>query len=267
MKTHIIRAPYDSGRHHERNGAGPAALSEALRGKADSDEEITVNGYLAEISVAFQVARELSTRVRACLERGAFPIVLSGNCGPAALGTISGCGCANTGVVWFDGHGESTTPETTSSGFLDGMGIGILTGRSWQTIARSIPGFAPVSGSRIVLAGGHDLEAAEITLLDAAGVDRARTVDALAKSKVLDQPGVDGVYVHLDLDVLDSREAIANDWATPDGWKVDDLVEAVRIVKSRRPIKAVAIASYDPHADRDGRAARAAVRLVEMITT
>jgi arginase len=267
MRAQIFCAPYDSGRHGERNGAGPAALSNALRGKADGVEEITLSGHLAEISVAFQVARELSTRVRGCLERGAFPIVLSGNCVPAALGTISGCGCANTGVVWFDAHGEATTPEATSSGFLDGMGIGILTGRSWQTIARSIPGYTPVSGSRIVLAGAHDCEPAEIALLDTAGVERARTVDALAESKVLDQPGVDGVYVHLDLDVLDSREATANAWATPDGWKIDDLVEAVRIVKSRRSIKAVAIASYDPHADRDGRAARAAIRLVEMITT
>jgi arginase family enzyme len=118
-----------------------------------------------------------------------------------------------------------------------------------------------------VLAGGHDCEPAEIALLDSTGVELARTVDALARSKVLDPGALDGVYVHLDLDILDSREASANPWATPGGWKIADLVEAVRIVKSRRRIKAVGIASYDPQADRDGHAARTAVRLVEMITT
>src|SRR5262249_38768832 len=140
MNIQLICSPYDSGRRGERNGAGPAALSDALRGRATGVDEIEVTGYLAEISVAFAVARELSMRVRDCLAKGAFPIALTGNC-CAALGTIAGCGCASTDVVWFDGHGEGMTPDTTSSGFLDGMGISILTGRTWQTMAGSIPGF------------------------------------------------------------------------------------------------------------------------------
>jgi arginase len=265
MNIHLICSPYDSGRLGERNGAGPAALADALREKAASVEEISLNGYLAEISVAFGVARELSTRVRDCLLKGAFPIALTGNC-CAALGTIAGCGCASTDVVWFDGHGEGMTPDTTSSGFLDGMGISILTGRAWQTIAGSIPGFEPVPGSRIVLAGGHDCEPAELALLDEVGVERLRTVEALKASTVLSQRVLDGVYVHLDLDVLDSREAFANVWATPGGWPVDDLVEAIRIIRERRRIKAVGIASYDPDADRDGRAAQTIVRIIDLIT-
>lgn len=266
MNVHLISAPYDSGRRGERNGAGPATLSDALRGRAERVEEIELTGYLAEINVAFGVARELSVRVRDCLAKGAFPIVLSGNC-CASLGTISGCGCANTDVVWFDGHGEGMTPDTTSSGFFDGMGISVLTGRSWRTIAGSIPGFAPMPGKQIVLAGGHDCEPAELALLDEVGVERVRTAAALKESKVLSQNVLDGVYVHLDLDVLDSREAMANVWATPGGWPVDDLIEAIRIIKERRRIKAVGIASYDPHADRDGRAAQAIVRIVDLITT
>jgi arginase len=266
MNVQLICSPYDSGRRGERNGAGPAALSDALRGRAERVEEIELTGYLAEISVAFGVARELSARVRDCLAKGAFPIVLSGNC-CASLGTISGCGCANTDVVWFDGHGEGMTPDTTSSGFLDGMGISVLTGRAWQTIAGSIPGFAPIPGKQIVLAGGHDCEPAELALLDEVGVERVRSVAALKDSKVLNQHVLDGIYVHLDLDVLDSREAMASVWATPGGWNVDDLVEAIRIVKERRRIKAVGVASYDPQADRDGRAAQAIVRIIDLITT
>jgi len=265
MNIRLICSPYDSGRLGERNGAGPAALRDALRGKAEHAEEISVTGYLAEISVAFQVMRELSTRVRDCLAKGGFPIVLSGNCG-AAVGTIAGCGITATDVVWFDGHGEGMTPETTSSGFLDGMGISVLTGRSWQTIAGSIPGFEPMPGKRVVLAGGHECEPAELTLHDEVGVERVRTVGALAESRVLNGNVLDGVYVHLDLDVLDSREAMGNVWATPTGWKIDDLIEAIRIVKGRRRIKAVGVGSYDPQADRDGRAADTIVRIIDLIT-
>jgi arginase len=250
-------------------GAGPETLrvllSPLLKERVERVDEIALTGHLAEIGVAFSVARELSGRVRECLAQGVFPIVLSGNC-IAAVGTIAGCGCATTDVVWFDGHGEGMTPETTSSGFLDGMGISMLLGRSWQTMTRSIPGFEPVTGSHILLLGGHDCEPAEIALLNEVGVERMGTLDAVKRSRVLGKKANDGVYLHLDLDVLDSREARSNDFATADGWAVEDVIDAVRVIQSRRPIKALGIASYNPGADHNGRAAQTIVRIVEMVT-
>ena len=133
-------------------------------------EEITApDSYLAEIKTAFALCRTVADRVRAWQREGYFPIVLSGNCN-TAVGTISGCGCQNTGVVWLDAHGESTTPDTTTSGFLDGMGISILTGQCWTTLARTIPGFDPVPGEHILLVESRDLEPDEVTLLDRTGV-------------------------------------------------------------------------------------------------
>ena len=70
-------------------------------------------------------------------------------------GRWRGAGGGGTDVVWFDAHGEATTPETTTSGFLDGMGISILTGRCWRTMAASIPGFEPLPGKRIALLGAR----------------------------------------------------------------------------------------------------------------
>ena len=72
---------------------------------------------------------------------------------------------AVTGVVWFDAHGQATTPETTTSGFLDGMGISILTGQCWKRLAGFISGFVPVPGDRIALVGARDMEPDEVNLL------------------------------------------------------------------------------------------------------
>ena len=77
-----------------------------------------------EIGSAFKLSRMIAETVRIARQNGWFPLVLSGNCN-AAVGTVCGSGCETTAVVWFDAHGESTTPETTMSGFLDGMGIAI----------------------------------------------------------------------------------------------------------------------------------------------
>jgi arginase len=272
MRTRVILSPYDSGHLRERMGRGPERIFEAglkdlfsrLGIEFDSEEVAPEHPFPAEINSAFQLAGKISQRVRACHEAGIFPVVLSGNCN-AAIGTVSGLDTENTGIVWFDGHGEATTPETTSSGFLDGMPISVLLGRAWQTLAKTVPGFSPIPGNRIVLFGARDLEAVEATLLEDAGVQQMATVEQL--KKVL--PGlakkVEKIYVHVDLDVLDPSVARSNQWTPPDGISLETLIQAIREVKNHATIAALGIASFDPEADRDGKALAAAVLVAESV--
>jgi arginase len=258
MDVDVILVPYDSGRYCERMCRGPGRLLEAAvaplltrMGAAFRAREVTVaDEFCAEIKTAFAVCRVVADRVAESRRAGRFPLVLSGNCN-LAVGTVAGCGCPSTGVVWFDAHGEATTPDTTTSGFLDGMGISTLTGKCWRNLARSIPGFEPVPGDRIALIGARDLELAEAALLDALGVRRELAV----------LPG-DGSYVHFDLDVLDPSEAVRNQWAPPSGMTV----AAVRAAVDRiGVIKAAGMASFDPDVDADGRAVSAASAILERV--
>jgi arginase len=230
----------------------------------DSEEVASDHPFPAEINSAFQLARKISERVHTCRVARMFPIVLSGNCN-AAVGTVSGCGAETTGIVWFDGHGEATTPETTRSGFLDGMPISILLGRAWHTLAQSVPGFSPVSGNRVVLFGARDLEAAEITLLKESGVQQMATVEQLRKSLPTLAKTLERIYVHVDLDVLDPSVARSNQWTPPDGISLEVLVRSIKDVKSHAEIAALGIASYDPEVDRDGKALAAAVAVTEAV--
>jgi arginase len=75
----------------------------------------------------------------------------------------------------------------------------------------------------------------------------------------------DGVYLHFDLDVLDPSEAVANQWPTPGGMTVEEVCAAVRTIRERTTIKAAGFASYDPGADTDGRAGRAASKILEAV--
>jgi arginase len=263
MNVRVLLVPYDSGRLRERMGRGPGHLLEsavapllARLGHRFEVVEIALSDpFPAEIKTAFAVCHAVAEEVRDALRAGSFPLVLSGNCN-TAVGTVAGCGCADTSVVWFDAHGEATTPDTTTSGFLDGMGIAILTGRCWRNLAASIPGFEPIPGDRIVLVGARDLEPAEEALLADAGVRCLSRAEDI-RPELLPQP----VYVHLDLDVLDPAEAVANQWPTPGGLTAASIAHAL----SRLPVKAAGIASYDPAADSDGRAARAAATLLEAL--
>jgi arginase len=282
MKICAVLAPYDSGHHRQRMGLGPEHLWRSIEpaltrlGHTTRAEVITLDTpFLTEITVAFGVARALALKVRECRREGWTPLVLSGNC-CASLGTVSGCGCDTTGIVWFDAHGETTTPETTQSGFLDGMGISMLTGQCWQSLTRSVEGYAPLRGERIVLVGARDVEPAEDSLLARAGVTRAARAEDLASAvaplaqlAALAKPqagdGVDGVYLHLDPDVIDPREATANGWTPPGGLSIDAMRDAIAKLRRQIPIKAVGFASYNPEVDRDGRGLRAALTLLEAV--
>ena len=69
-----------------------------------------------------------------------FPVVLAGNCN-SYVGTLAGLETDRAGVSWFDAHGDFNTPETTTTGFLDGMGLAMASGRCWKAMPETIAWF------------------------------------------------------------------------------------------------------------------------------
>ena len=65
--------------------------------------------------------------------------------------------------------------------------------------------------------------------------------------------GVERVYVHLDVDVLDAAWAPANEFAPKGGLLPEQLAACVGEVTNRFAIAAAAVASYDPAWDREDR--------------
>jgi arginase len=272
MKVCVVMVPYDSGRHSGRMGAGPKHLFEraiepvlSRMGHELRTETLTLGeSFPGEISSAFKLSGMIAETVRIDRRDGWFPLVLSGNCN-AAIGSVCGCGCDTTGVVWFDAHGEATTPETTTSGFLDGMGISILTGQRWTKLARSIPGFAPVPGERIALVGSRDIEPDEMSLLKHVGVHCVSADSHFLQLVKEIARKTNGLYVHFDLDVLDPAEAVANQWCPPGGLSVASLVDSVKSLAAHAAIRAAGFASFDPEADHNGHGADAARMCVEAL--
>src|SRR5262249_24619609 len=146
----------------------------------------------------------LGERVRAAVADGRFPLVLSGNCLPAAVGALAGIG-PGAGVAWLDAPGDFHTPETPASGVLDGGAPARGGGPGWGRLAAGVPGFAPVPGGRIAHVGGRAFDPGERDRLAGFG---ARIL--LGPQAVAWPAGTKGIYLHLDLDALDPREVPAN---------------------------------------------------------
>jgi arginase len=234
--------------------------------------------FPTEIGTSFALHRALAESVRATVASGDFPLILAGNCG-SALGTVSGVRAAapnddsDIGVIWLDAHADFNTPDTTTSGFLDGTSLATLTGQCWQALTTSIPGFRPVSDAHVVLVGARDLDPAEETALAQSRVARieAARMQAAGAEAALDDAltalarHVTRVYVHLDLDVHEPAEAQANQYAVPGGLSASMVRELVRVVADRFSIVAAALTAYDPSYDADGRMLKTVLDLMGQI--
>lgn len=264
----ILEVPYDSGRKDFRMGLGPARLIECGIGGLPgvSIEKIEVEDRAFELGVTIQLLRSIAEKVRAAIADNCFPIVLAGGC-ISSVGVLAGIG-EPAGVVWFDAHGDFNTPETTPSGFIDGMALAMLAGRCWGVLAASIPEFRPVAEKNMILVGARDLDPEERRALENSNIrsldpETFRTNGGDGFFAVRPSGSPDAVYLHIDLDVLDRREAFVNQFSSTGGLTLSELLEIIRLISRRRAVVAAAITAYDPSADESGKAAKAGVAVVQ----
>lgn len=262
----VLVVPYDSGIANVRMGAGPPELIRAgivddLGPGVSVTEYAPSDGvFRGEVASAFDIQRWLAARVSACRERGGFPLVLAGNC-MSAVGTFAGLRSRSRkipGVCWFDAHGDFNTPETTESGFLDGMALAVLTGRCWTQLTRSIPNFRAAADESVLMFGTRQLDAAERKALSASGVhwpapstrrDSVRDSERLAALR----EDVGEVYLHIDLDVLDESVARVNQFACPGGMFTERVLDLIRDIGAGFHIGAAALTAWDPSYDPEAR--------------
>ena len=269
----LIQLPYDSGRFGERMGRGPIALldsglAEHLRSVGNEVDVASVRlskGLHTETNALVELQGLAVPLIRDAIERQARPIILSGNCGTAALSAMAALDPRSTGIIWFDAHADFNTPETSPSGFLDGMGLAILTGRCWRRLAERFESFQPVLDSQVIQIGVREKDPPEVQLLQESGIKQIPTVALAELPEVLRQLGTNTVYVHVDLDVIDTSEGRANGWACGGGLSLNQLRDALELIGCRASIVAGAVTCYDPAVDADGRIGRAIPRIVELL--
>jgi arginase len=282
MKIQIIQVPYDSGHRDLRQGFGPAHfIDHNLDGLLEADghqiRKTRIDAkaeFTTEIGTAFELNRLLSGEVKTAVGSGLFPLVLSGNCN-SCLGTIAGLNSAKLGVVWFDAHGEFNTPETTRSGFLDGMPLAMATGRCWKAILETIPGFVPVKESNVILIGARDLDREEekqlqqsgVNVIGSEGVTRDNLLKQIEAALKMLQDRVTGIYLHIDMDALAIEEGAANHFGVFGGLKPELIETAITMVKRYLKIQAGTVASFDPTFDSNGKFLAAGIRCIRLIVS
>ncbi len=194
--------------------------------------------------------RTVRERIERELREVAGPaIVVGGDCG-ASLGAVAHAARVHgprLGMLWLDAHADLHTPDTSPSGAFGGMALGAVLGHGADGLAldegRAVP------AANVVLGGARDLDDAEAELLEASDVTVV-DVDGLARVEhVLDafaRAGVEQVYVHIDLDVLDPATFAGVADAVPFGASPADVADLLRAVLARHGLAGATIAGFAP---------------------
>jgi len=273
VNIQIIQIPYDSGHKGLRTGRGPEyflqhGIEQVLR---DRGHQVTSHlleskaSLTTEVGTAIELNRLLAEQIRSTIKT-TFPIVLAGNCN-SCLGTLAGTGQSQLGIIWFDAHGDFSTPETTISGFFDGMGLAMATGRCWRSLLKTIPGFNPIPEANVLHIGARDLDPGEQRLLEQSEIQVVRPDESVrnavkaAFNKLRDR--ATRVYLHVDLDILDTGEALPNHLAVPGGLSVEIVEEFIGMAKESFEVCAGAITSFDPGYDKDDEVLSAGIRIIK----
>jgi arginase len=277
----LLAVPYEVGALRMGVGRGAEKLLEAgakealEKGGAEVSVEILElkddsrdRSGASEAKASFDLMELVASRVKEAVDDGAFPVLLSGSCF-AGLGMVTGLGEESPGVVWFDAHADFNTPDSTIEGYFDGMGLAILTGGAWRALAEQ-SGIAAIPESAVLLAGARDFDQLEAQRLEASEVhhlppDRIDSNDAVARAADELDPAPSGLYLHVDLDVLDSEEARVNVYSAPGGLSAAQLTSQVGALLDSCPVRAISLTAYDPDVDAEGRVPPIAMRLLEVV--
>jgi arginase len=202
-----------------------------------------------------------------------FALVIGGDCS-LVVGVLAGARAAlgqPVGLVFLDADADLNTPETTPSGYLDGMALALALGRGPREVAFAAGTEASVSPEHVALVGYRALDPGERAplgdlglALPAAAVKKLgwRAAAALALDGIENEDGP--ILVHLDVDVVDPDQMPAKDTLTPGpGLTWDEASDLLTALLASSRVAGLEVCEYNPDLDPGGACAR---KLIEVVT-
>ncbi|MFL6263286.1 MAG: arginase family protein [Thermoanaerobaculia bacterium] len=234
----ILLVPYDVDRPDTPMARGARGLlenglPERLReaGWEILITEIAAPGEVGKLATVAGIARGIAEGVERAGAAGRFPLVLSGGC-LASLGVVAGLQRRGHEVaaVWIDAHGDCNTPETSPSGYWDGMALASLCGLSLPEVREGL-GSRPLDRSldpgAVVHLAGRSFDPEEPGNFERLGIVRVPPEGIAgeeARERLRRCAAGRSLYLHVDVDGIDPRDAPAVGFPEPDGARLADLL-------------------------------------------
>ena len=207
---------------------------------------------------------QLAEKVADILRRGRFPVVIGGDCSVLLGGLYASRLAGGRGLVHVDGHDDFYHPGNYDTarrlGAVAGMDLALASGRgedlltSWPQVGKPLAADADIVqiGQRDGHLSGTGITQWTVQRALKDGVE----VTARAVLARLESRGLDKVWLHVDLDVLDETVMPAVDSPGSPGFDYAQLSALLRVLCASGHIAGADFAIYDPERDPDVRYAK-----------
>ena len=283
MNLVVLGAASSAGTHYAGQERAPAALRSAglidrltAAGLSVEDRGDLVNEVFAvdhanptrrNFPAVLRTARRVAEVVSAVVADGALPLVLGGDC-TVTLGVVAGARRVRpeAGLFYFDGDADLATPDRTSNGVLDAMGIAHLIGLTHNELANLDGHWPLLPPGRLVLFGIDETDRESfrkevlqdhpelrwypdhVVRRDPAGSAR-RALDGLSTGA--------GLVLHFDVDAVDSGDLpLANYPHYGTGVSLDAAAKVLAVASAAPDLTAIVLTEVNPTHDPDGRQLR-----------
>ena len=203
---------------------------------------------------------ELKKKTNFAVSKNHIPLILMGDDSytPGALYGLSE-NLDEIGVIWIDAHGDINTPETTISGCLYGMGLAHIIGIGHPDVLKINSKREFVKPKNVIMIGQRSLDPLEVEIIKEKRItlyppkeirnNKERTIHGLIEQ--LKNNGINKIFVHYDLDVLDIKHYISSFGPVNNGLSPMELYELTGYLQQYFQIIGCSFTNYLPEKDKD----------------
>ncbi len=238
-----------------------------------SDVRDPATGLLNTLGIA-AVAADLAATVAAALDDGRFPVVLGGDCSILLGPMLALRRRGRYGLVFIDGHADFQHPSDEPNGEVASLDLALVTGRGPELLA-DLDGLRPLVRDEDVALVGYrvfgdndqvldeHVRDTAISVIDYPDIREHGAASTVARALgAVTRPGVEGFWVHLDVDVIDDCLMPAVDYRHPGGLSWDEATEILRGLLSAEGARGLEVTIFNPGLDADGTLAQCLAGLI-----
>lgn len=225
--------------------------AEAIRGDLPSSSTTTVEIPLEAGDMQGTGVHRLSSLMlvrdrlaQALREVDGTAITIGGDCGVELAAISHAIQSPDVAVVWFDAHPDLNTPESSPSGAFTGMVLRTLMG---EGVEQLVPA-TTLHHTRVVLAGTRAFDPAEDAWIAEQGIRCIEASDVSAESLIaaVEATGAASIYLHIDLDVIDSSDFTGLGYPEPFGVSSAALLDTIKGLVAKFPLAGAGVTEFAP---------------------
>lgn len=228
-------------------------------------EQLDKESGVLNAAVVADYSLALAAQVGYVIDKGYMPVVIGGDCSILLGNTLALKRRGRYGLFFMDGHTDYALPVHSASKAAAGMDLALVTGNGPAKLANIDNAGPYIQEEHVFSFGNRDVDPAYVAFIrdskiyyyDLPGVrDTGIAAVTAGFLQMVSAEGLDGFWIHLDVDVLDNAVMPCVDSPEEGGLSYAELAETLQPLLASPLCAGIEITILDPTLDTDGHVVR-----------